>query len=293
MSGQRVHARRLGRIVRTTPVRVDRCDDADVDAVVDHVAVAEAETRATQRGAVHVGAQVAEGVLDEAGEPGEPVLGRQVGGAVDRRDVLEHRGLDRGVGQRRCLEFDDHLVGRVERHREVLAVELVAVRQDGDQVATGGHARQPGGEVALVALREDRALTVDAHRRPVARVGVAGGRGRATVGRRPLLGGTGVVDVDDEIEVRYGFTGVGVDDDDVAAERQRVGGRGMYRRRRGAFDDGEGAGEQHGDDGRHSEPSSTEARRAASPFSPSMGAPRATARIPGPVVHSYSVIRIA
>ena len=55
--------------------------------------------------------------------------------------------------------FDDHLVGRVERHREVLAVELVAVRQDGDQVATVGHARQPGGEVALVALREDRALS--------------------------------------------------------------------------------------------------------------------------------------
>ena len=160
------------------------------------------------RVAEHVGDDLAEVVLDLAGEPGEAVLDRQVGCAVDRRDVFEDLRLDRGGRQRRGLQLNVDRVGVGHRHREVHTVELEAVGEHGDQVAAVGQRRQGGNpactEVALVALGVDRRRGGDAHRGPVTTLRIPGVARRAS-GRAPrlvrvLLGRAGVVDVDDVLE---------------------------------------------------------------------------------------------
>ena len=146
-------------------------------------------------------------------EPGQAVLGRQVGGAVDRRDVLEDGRLDGGVGQR--VGLHPHLDGAGrrgrQRHGEVLPVDLVAVGQHRHEVAPVRQRQPaPGREVGLVPLGVDRARSRDAgDRGPQARGGIARARRAAPVGRGPLRRDAGVVDVDDVLEGRDGRGSVG------------------------------------------------------------------------------------
>ena len=133
---------------RAAPGRVVRLHHADVLAVAHDIAGAQAAAGFAQRAAIDVGRHFTERVGDVPLEAGEAMLGRQVGSAVDRRDVLEDGGLNGRVGQRRGLQIDRHqAVGNGDsihedgraRHREVLAVEFVAFGQHRDQVAAVRH----------------------------------------------------------------------------------------------------------------------------------------------------------
>ena len=151
------------------------------------------------------------------------MLGRQVGRAVDGRDVFEDGGLDLRVGQRRGLQFDQDFARRSAGRfafpgdgatvdGEVPAVELVAVGEHRDQVAAVGHVGQSGYHVCLRALRVDRAVARCAgNRGPQATVRVARVlRTAAGAGcRRSLCGLAGVVDVD---QVLVGRDGCALDD---------------------------------------------------------------------------------
>ncbi len=214
--------------------------------------------RRTQRVAVHVGAHLTERVVDvpdEARQAVVPGVERAVGGG----DVGEHLAAHRGVGQRVGLQPDGHQAGArcraVQRHGEVRAVELEAVGQHRDQVATArqGHS---AGEVRLGALGVDGARVRHlGDRRPAAGAGVARRVRRAPSGGGPLLGGAGVVLVDDELvvgdRIALAHPGAGVEARLGAGadhlQAQLVGGRGGGRH--GQREEGPGGQPERGEDG--------------------------------------------
>src|SRR5680860_212775 len=163
-----------------------------------------------QRVAVDVGLYRAQGVGETADEAGHEVLAH-VPTHVGRRVVLEDERPDRAVGQRvglqRHREGTSQGIGAAGLRgddgvdAEMRTIDLVAVGDDGDQVATVRQGKE--WEVALVTLGVDRApARVFRNRRPEAGARIARVQGRATGSDRggPLVGGPGGVDIEDVLE---------------------------------------------------------------------------------------------
>ncbi len=175
-------------------IGVDALGEADTAGARD--GLAEGVVLGAERVPEDVGGDQVDVVGDEALEPGQAALGRDVRRAVRDGDVLEHQRLDGGgrqrVGLQHHLDRDHPRVG----HGEVLAVQLVAVGEDRDEVATRRDVERYG-EVALVALGQDGAGAGDGLDRGPGAARRVGGIGRGA-GRHPRLGHVpGVVDVDD------------------------------------------------------------------------------------------------